>query len=65
MLYNFGEEKIENVYGIVNFIESKLNEGKVNNKENKILVAVDDVHNERTASIFSVIDQLDNHIKKR
>ena len=41
ILYNFGEEKIENIYGIVNFIETKLNEGKVNNRENKILIAVD------------------------
>jgi hypothetical protein len=64
VLYNFGEEKIDNVFGIVNFIESKLNAGKVENRENKILVAVDNVHNERTASIFSVIDQFDNHIKK-
>ena len=55
VLYNLRQTKIEDVEGIVKFIEGKLEAGKVDGKENKILVAIDNVHNERTATIFSIL----------
>ncbi len=55
IFYNFGEVEIINGRELVKFIEGLLSAG------NKILIAIDNVHNERTATIFYVIDQLSNH----
>jgi tetratricopeptide (TPR) repeat protein len=55
ILYNFGETEIKNSVELVKFIEGLLK------GNNKILVAVDNVHSERTAAIFYVIDQLYNY----
>ncbi len=55
ILYNFGDVEIKNSSELVKFIEELLTAG------NKTLVAIDNVHNERTAAIFHVIDQLSNH----
>jgi len=41
ILYNFGDPEIRNGTEIVRFIENLLN------NNNKVLVAIDDVHNER------------------
>jgi GTPase SAR1 family protein len=54
ILYNEGMSELSNPDGLVNFIESRL---KMNEK---ILVAVDDAHNDRTNSIFYVVDKLSN-----
>jgi hypothetical protein len=55
VLYNHhGVTDLRNADGLVNFIEDRLR-----NIE-KILVAIDDAHNERTYSIFYVIDKLLN-----
>jgi tetratricopeptide (TPR) repeat protein len=54
ILYNNGVTDIKNAYGLLNFIENRLRNGK------KILVAIDDAHHERTNSIFYVIDKLSN-----
>ena len=55
ILYNFGETEIKNSVNLVKFIEGLLK------GSNKVLIAVDNVHSERTAAIFYVIDQLSNH----
>ncbi len=55
ILYNFGETEIKNSVDLVKFIEGLLK------GSNKVLIAVDNVHSERTAAIFYVIDQLSNH----
>ena len=55
ILYNFGDVEIKSSSELVKFIEGLLTAG------NKILIAIDNVHNERTATIFHVIDQLSNH----
>ncbi|HKG89501.1 MAG TPA: hypothetical protein VKA95_14350, partial [Nitrososphaeraceae archaeon] len=55
ILYNNkGVSDLKNIDGLVNFIEGRLR------KNEKILVAVDDAHNERTNSIFYVLDKLSN-----
>jgi tetratricopeptide (TPR) repeat protein len=53
VLYN-QSSNLKNIDGLVNFIEGRLR------KNEKILVAVDDAHNERTNSIFYVLDKLSN-----
>jgi tetratricopeptide (TPR) repeat protein len=59
VLYNFGETEIMNVTELVQFVEGLLK------GNNKVLIAVDNVHNERTAAIFYIIDQLSNyHLSK-
>jgi tetratricopeptide (TPR) repeat protein len=55
ILYGFGESEIKNVRELVKFIEDLLKGG------NKILVAVDNTHTERTSAIFYVMDQLSNY----
>ena len=55
ILYNFGDVEIKNSGELVKFLEGLVTAG------NKILIAVDNVHNERTATIFHVIDQLSNY----
>jgi tetratricopeptide (TPR) repeat protein len=55
VLYNFGETEIKNSADLVKFIEGLL-KGK-----NKVLIAVDNVHSERTAAIFYIMDQLSNY----
>ena len=55
ILYNFGDVEIKNSSELVKFLEGLLTAG------NKILIAIDNVHNERTAAIFQVIDQLSNY----
>jgi tetratricopeptide (TPR) repeat protein len=59
VLYNFGEAEIKDGIELVKFIEGLLK------GNNKVLIAVDNVHNERTAAIFYIIDQLSNyHLSK-
>jgi tetratricopeptide (TPR) repeat protein len=55
ILYNFGESEIKNTGDIVKFIEGLLK------GNNKVLIAVDNVHSERTAAVFYIIDQLYNY----
>ena len=55
VLYNFGDSDITNGTEIIHFIENLLN------NNNNVLVAVDDVHSERTAAIFYVMDELSNY----
>jgi tetratricopeptide (TPR) repeat protein len=55
ILYDFGESEIKNVRELIKFIEGLLKGG------NKILVAVDNTHTERTSAIFYVMDQLSNY----
>ena len=55
ILYNFGETEIKNSVELVKFIEELL-KGR-----NRVLIAVDNVHSERTAAIFYIIDQLSNY----
>ena len=55
VLYNFGEIEILNVIELVQFVEGLLN------GNNRVLIAVDNVHNERTAAIFYILDKLSNH----
>jgi tetratricopeptide (TPR) repeat protein len=55
ILYNFGETEIKNSIDLVKFIEGLLK------GNNKVLIAVDNVHTERTAAVFYVIDQLSNY----
>ncbi len=55
ILYNFGDVEIKNSSELVKFIEELLT------ADNKILIAIDNVHNERTAAIFQVINRLSNH----
>ncbi len=55
ILYNFGETEIKNSVDLVKFIEGLLK------GNNKVLIAVDNVHNERAAAIFYLIDQLSNY----
>ena len=55
ILYNFGETEIKNAVELVKFIESLLK------AKNKVLIAVDNVHSERTAAIFYAMDQLSNY----
>lgn len=52
VLYNYGQDGIKNAGGLVNLLERMVTEG------NKVLVAVDNVHNKRTSPIFYVIDKL-------
>ena len=52
VLYNYGIADIRNVDGLVNFIEYILRQDK------KLLVAIDNVHKEKTYSIFYLIDKL-------
>jgi tetratricopeptide (TPR) repeat protein len=55
ILYNFGEIEIKNGPEVVKFIEEILK------GNNKVLIAIDNVHSERTAAIFHVIDRLSNY----
>jgi tetratricopeptide (TPR) repeat protein len=55
ILYNFGETEIKNSVELVKFIEGLLK------GNNKLLIAVDNVHSERTAAIFYIVDQLSNY----
>ena len=55
ILYNFGETEIKNAVELVKFIEGLLK------AKNKVLIAIDNVHSERTAAIFYAIDQLSNY----
>ena len=52
---NFGETEIKNSVELVKFIEGLLK------GNNKILVTVDNVHSERIAAIFYIMDQLSNY----
>ncbi|HZD82494.1 MAG TPA: hypothetical protein VE076_06420, partial [Nitrososphaeraceae archaeon] len=55
ILYNFGETEIKNSVDLIKFIEGLLK------GNNKVLIAVDNVHSERTAAIFYIMDQLSNY----
>ena len=59
VFYNYGEEEIKDVYNLENSLRNRLKDG------NKILVAVDNVHDKRTATIFSVIDSLRSYEEKK
>lgn len=52
ILYNFGDTDIRNVDRLISLIEAILKDG------NKVLVAIDNVHEERTSPIFYVLDKL-------
>lgn len=52
VFYNYGMTDIKNEDGLVRFIECLLENGK------KVLVAIDNGHEERMSSIFYVIDKL-------
>jgi tetratricopeptide (TPR) repeat protein len=55
VLYNLGETEIKNSVDLIKFIEGLLK------GSNKVLIAVDNVHSERTAAIFYIMDQLSNY----
>jgi tetratricopeptide (TPR) repeat protein len=55
ILYTEGNSEIKNGIDLVKFIQDLLK------GDNKVLVAVDDVHTERTAAIFYVMDNLANY----
>ena len=55
MLYNDGTTALSNPEGLVSFIEDLLRD------EKKLLIAVDNAHDERTSSIFYVIDKLSTY----
>jgi tetratricopeptide (TPR) repeat protein len=57
ILYSFGEIEIKNGPKVVEFIEEILK------GNNKVLIAIDNVHSERTSAIFHVIDKLSNYKK--
>jgi tetratricopeptide (TPR) repeat protein len=60
ILYNWGTSWIKNGDQLVAFIEDMLQDGYA-----KLLVAVDNAHDQRTAAIFHVIDQLSTyHLRK-
>ncbi len=54
VLYNYGVTDIRNADGLVNFIEDILR------NDQKILVAIDNAHKEKTYSIFYFIDKVSN-----
>jgi tetratricopeptide (TPR) repeat protein len=55
ILWNRGDTAIMNGMPIITFIEKLLNDG------NKVLVAVDNVHDEKRSAIFFAMDQLSFH----
>ena len=55
ILYNYGNTDIKNGDQLVNFIEGILKDG------NKVFVAVDNAHDERTSAIFYVIDKISSY----
>ena len=59
VFYNFGEEEIKGVYDLENSLRNRLKDG------NKILVAVDNVNDKRTATIFYIIDSLSSYEEKK
>ncbi|HEX6294535.1 MAG TPA: hypothetical protein VFZ46_05220 [Nitrososphaeraceae archaeon] len=59
VFYNFGEEEIKDVYDLENSLRNRLKDG------NKILVAVDNVQDKKTATIFSVIDSIRSYEEKK
>ena len=59
VFYNYGEEEIKDVYALENSLRNRLSEG------NKILIAVDNVHDKKTAAIFSIIDSLRSYEEKK
>jgi hypothetical protein len=56
VLFNLGMTDIRNIDGLVNFIDDILKENK------KILIAIDNAHNEKTFSIFNFIDKVSNSL---
>ncbi|MGC1929244.1 MAG: hypothetical protein WA667_09740, partial [Candidatus Nitrosopolaris sp.] len=56
VLCNYGMTGIRNADGLVNFIEDVLK------NDNKILVAIDNAHNEKTYSLFYFIDKVSNSL---
>jgi tetratricopeptide (TPR) repeat protein len=59
VFYNFGEEEIKDVYDLEDSLRTRLKDG------NKILVAVDNIHDKKTATIFSVIDSIRSYGEKK
>jgi tetratricopeptide (TPR) repeat protein len=52
IFYNYGDSDIRNMNKLINLIEAILKDG------NKILVAIDNAHEERTSPVFYVIDKI-------
>ncbi len=59
ILWNRGDAVINNGNDIIDFIGKLLNDG------NRVLVAVDNVHDERRSAIFYAMDQLSLHNKSK
>jgi tetratricopeptide (TPR) repeat protein len=59
VFHNFDVEEIKDVFKLNNSLRNRLKD------DNKILVAVDDVHDKRFAPIFSVIDSLRSYVEKK
>ncbi len=58
ILYNFGDQEFKNISDLIKFVEDLLKGG------NKVLIAIDNAHNERTAPIFYLMDHFSNyHLK--
>jgi hypothetical protein len=55
VLYNYGNTDIKNGDQLVNFIEGILKDG------NKVFVAIDNAHDERTSQIFYVVDKVSKY----
>jgi tetratricopeptide (TPR) repeat protein len=58
ILYSFGDTQVNNGSELIVFIEGLLK------AHNKVLVAVDNAHDERTAALFYVMDQLNYGLDK-
>jgi hypothetical protein len=58
VLYNYGNDDIRNGEQLLNYIEGLVEKG------NKVLVAVDNAHDKKTASIFYVIDHISEYSLK-
>ena len=58
VLYNFGDEEPKNAMEIVQFVRNLVKAG------NKVLVAVDNVHDKKMAIIYHIINILESFIKK-
>ena len=58
VLYNFGDEEPKNAMEIVHFIRNLVKAG------NKVLIAVDNVHDKKMAIIFYIISILEGFINK-
>ena len=58
ILYNFGNADLKNDKSLIEFME------KMADENNKILVAVDNVHDKRTSAIFYLMEMLESYHRK-